>query len=176
LYREELFDLNQFVLDTIVRDEALKIIRTDIDFVILLNLMDQKIVNYISKNKVLTLATSINDKPHCANCFYVFDEVNKILIFLSDTTTQHIKEAIQNNTVAGTINTEVTTVAKIRGIQFMGNFVNPSKEQQKDFYSIYYKKFPFAKAKPAKIWGVQLSWIKMTDNTLGFGKKLIWER
>ncbi len=138
--------------------------------------MDQKIKRYISANKVLTLATSINDKPYCANCFYVFDEVNKTLIFLSDAKTQHIAEGLQNSNVAGTINTEVTTVAKIQGIQFTGEFVNPSEEQQKTFYAIYYKKFPFAKAKPSPIWGIELDWIKMTDNTLGFGKKLIWER
>lgn len=138
--------------------------------------MDKKIVKYISGNKVLTLATSVEDKPHCANCFYVFDEVNKILIFLSDDATQHIKEALENNNLAGTINTEVTTVAKIQGIQFTGEFINPSKEQQKDFYSIYYKKFPFAKTKPSPIWGIELNWIKMTDNTLGFGKKLIWTK
>ncbi|MBL4592959.1 MAG: hypothetical protein JKX68_03975 [Flavobacteriales bacterium] len=138
--------------------------------------MEKKIRNYISGNKVLTIATSVADKPYCANCFYVFDEVNKILIFLSDDATQHIKEALQNKNVAGTINTEVTTVAKIQGIQFVGDFINPTEEQKIAFYKTYYKKFPFAKAKPSLIWGIQLNWIKMTDNTLGFGKKLVWER
>ncbi len=136
--------------------------------------MDQKIVNYISKNKVLTLATSVNDKPYCANCFYVFDEKNKYLIFLSDNETKHIKDALFNKNIAGTINTEVTTIVKIQGVQFTGDFINPSAEQATQFYATYYKKFPFAKAKPSPIWGIRLNWIKMTDNTLGFGKKLIW--
>lgn len=137
--------------------------------------MDKKISKYILANKALTLATSSNSVPYCANCFYVFDEVNKTLIFLSDTTTRHIEEGLVNKNVAGTINTEVTTVAKIKGIQFTGEFINPREGQQKEFYAAYYKKFPFAKAKPSAIWGIQLNWIKMTDNTLGFGKKLIWE-
>ena len=101
---------------------------------------------------------------------------NKMLIFLSDKETKHINDARANSNVAGTISTEVTTVAKIKGIQFTGEFINPTEQQQKELYKIHYDKFPFAKAKPSPIWGVQLSWIKMTDNTLGFGKKLIWER
>ncbi|MDG1475538.1 MAG: hypothetical protein P8Q14_00190 [Vicingaceae bacterium] len=43
--------------------------------------MEKKIVNYLTDNKVLTIATSVNNKPYCANCFYVFDEADKTLIF-----------------------------------------------------------------------------------------------
>ncbi|MGE0562813.1 MAG: pyridoxamine 5'-phosphate oxidase family protein [Flavobacteriales bacterium] len=136
--------------------------------------MDKKIVDYITSNKVLTIATSVNEKPYCAICFYVFDKEHNTLIFLSDYTTRHIGDALKNGFVAGTITTEVTSVAKIQGIQFNGVFVNPSKEQADGFYKIYYEKFPFARAKPSPIWGIELSAIKMTDNTLGFGKKLLW--
>lgn len=136
--------------------------------------MDKKIITYIKSNKVLTIATSIDNFPYCAICFYVFDDQTATLIFLSDTTTKHIIDALVNKKVAGTITTEVVTVAKIQGIQFTGEFINPTKEQEVDFYDKYYSKFPFAKAKPSPIWGIQLSCIKMTDNTLGFGKKLLW--
>ena len=138
--------------------------------------MDQKIITYITNNKFLTLATCKNGQPYCANCFYVFDEENQTLIFLSDDATRHITEALNNKKVAGTINTKVTTVAKIKGIQFTGVFISPDEEEQKVFYELYYKKFPFAKTKPSPIWGIVLNSIKMTDNTLGFGKKLAWER
>lgn len=133
-------------------------------------------VDYIEKNKVLTLATSSNNVPYCANCFYVFDAKEQTLIFLSDNATRHIQEALENKFIAGTINKDVTTVAKIQGVQFTGEFINPTTEEQEHFYQIYYHKFPFAKAKPSPIWAVKLNWIKMTDNTLGFGKKLLWER
>jgi len=138
--------------------------------------MEKKITNYILESKVVTLATCMNDIPYCANCFYVFDEENKILIFLSDPKTRHITEALANKKVAGTIDREVTTIAKIKGLQFTGQFIEPTEEQQKAFYKIYYHKFPFAKAKPSPVWGIQINWLKMTDNTLGFGKKLKWER
>jgi uncharacterized protein YhbP (UPF0306 family) len=138
--------------------------------------MDKKISNYISVNKVLTIATSVNNVPYCANCFYVYDEENKLLIFLSDESTRHITEAMENKNVAGTINTEVTTVAKIKGLQFTGKFIDPNEDEKKLFYESYYEKFPFARAKPSSVWGIKLDSIKMTDNTLGFGKKLKWSR
>ena len=137
--------------------------------------MDKRIEAYIKTNKVFTIATSVNDLPYCANCFYVFDVKNKSLIFLSDSSTKHIAEALKNDKVAGSIFNGETTIVKIQGIQFTGEFITPNKNQEEHFYQLYYKKYPFAKAKPSPIWAIQLNWIKMTDNTLGFGKKLLWK-
>jgi hypothetical protein len=138
--------------------------------------MEDKIWKFIADNKVFTLATSVDNNPYCASCFYAYDAVSNTLVFSSDEHTKHIKQAVQNKQVSGTINTELTTVAKIKGIQFTGVFINPTKEEAKELYSTYYEKFPFARAKPAPIWAIKLNWVKMTDNTLGFGKKLEWER
>ena len=107
--------------------------------------MENKIAEYISQNKVLTLATSVNDIPYCANCYYAYDKETQVLIFLSNDSTFHIKEAIKNNLVAGTIQNGVTEVSKIQGIQFKGNFIEPVNNQIQEFYDIYYKNFPFAK-------------------------------
>ncbi|MBK7558873.1 MAG: hypothetical protein IPI54_11635 [Chitinophagaceae bacterium] len=41
---------------------------------------------------------------------------------------------------------------------------------------IYLAKHPLALAIPGDIWALQLNSVKMTDSTLGFGKKLLWER
>lgn len=136
--------------------------------------MDTKIEAFIAQQKVFTMATCKDDLTYCASCFYAYDAVNQLLIFSSENHTNHIQQAIESTSVSGTINKENKTVAKIQGIQFAGEFINPTEEQQKTLYSIYYKRFPFAKAKPAPIWAIQLTWIKMTDNTLGFGTKLEW--
>ena len=74
------------------------------------------------------------------------------------------------------MNSEQTSVAKLQGIQFTGKFIESNEELEKRMYSLYYKKFPFARAKPAPVWGLELATIKMTDNTLGFGTKLHWSR
>ena len=138
--------------------------------------MEKKIVSYLKGNKVLSYCTSIDQQPYCATCFYVYDEENQRLIFLSDDSTRHIRESLQNEKVAGVITKDFKTIAQISGIQFTGNFINPDEELSSDFYNRYYDKFPFAKAKPSPIWAIDLHYIKMTDNTLGFGKKLIWEK
>jgi uncharacterized protein YhbP (UPF0306 family) len=32
-----------------------------------------------------------------------------------------------------------------------------------------------ALAMPGKVYAIRLQWMKMTDSTLGFGKKVVWE-
>jgi len=138
--------------------------------------MDKRIVKFLKTNKVLTIATAVDNKPYCASCFYVFDEENKLLIFLSDKKTKHIYNALINEKVAGTINQSINVISKIKGIQFKGKFINPDGKPEKQYYHLYFEKFPFSKVIPSPIWAIALTWIKMTDNTLGFGKKLIWEK
>ena len=36
------------------------------------------------------------------------------------------------------------------------------------------KKFPIAMLMETTLWVVSLTYLKMTDNKLGFGKKMIW--
>jgi uncharacterized protein YhbP (UPF0306 family) len=138
--------------------------------------MEDRILKYLEQQIVFTIATSVDEYPYCANCFYSYHKASQSLLFLSDATTRHIREAIINPHVAGTIQNGVTSVAKLQGIQFQGNFSTPSTQEQKVFYANYYDKFPFAKGRPAAIWSIQLTEIKMTDNTLGFGKKVSWKR
>lgn len=137
--------------------------------------MEKKIFKYINSNQVLTFSTSIDNQSYCALCFYVFDEANHTLIFLSDKETRHIKVAMSNSKVSGTITNDEISISKLRGIQFLGEFIVPDKLLTSEFYDKYYKRFPFARMKPSPIWGIKLSYIKMTDNTLGFGKKIIWQ-
>jgi len=40
----------------------------------------------------------------------------------------------------------------------------------------YLKRFPFALALKLDLWILHIDYIKMTDNRLGFGKKLEWRR
>ena len=40
----------------------------------------------------------------------------------------------------------------------------------------YLKRFPVAALMDTQLWVVKLTFIKMTDNRLGFGKKLVWEK
>jgi len=138
-------------------------------------LPEKRITNFIKKHHVLTLATIFDNNVWCANCFYSYYEELNCLVFTSDANTKHIKDAIKNNSIAGSIVLETSVVGKIQGIQFKGSFLEPDKELLKKLKSNYLLRFPFAIISKTKIWAINLTYIKMTDNRLGFGKKLIWE-
>ena len=133
-----------------------------------MNKLDKKITNFIKEHHVLTLATSVNNIPYCANCFYVYAEDENMLIFTSDDKTKHIQDVKQNSYVGGSIVLETTIVGKIQGIQFNGKMYEPKNELKKNVSRKYMKKYPFAKLMNTRLWVVDIDFIKMTDNRLGF--------
>lgn len=138
--------------------------------------MDKKISAFILAQTALTIATSIDSIPYCATCFYAYIEKDNLLVFKSDTETKHISDALLNNKVAGSILMDKTEIGKIKGIQFNGIFFTPKEDHLKDAQKGYYFKFPYAAAMKGDLWAIELTSVKFTDNTLGFGKKIIWEK
>ena len=138
--------------------------------------MDKRIHSFIDEQKNLTFCTSVNNQPYGANCFYAFVEEEKLFVFKSDKTTKHISDALINEKVAGTILPDISKTGTLRGIQYVGKFVLLTDDLFEKAKKHYYKKFPFATIVPGELWALELYSIKMTDNTLGFGKKLHWER
>ena len=90
--------------------------------------------------------------------------------------TKHITSARINNTVAGTIIPDISKIGTIKGIQFTGKFTVPAGDLFEKAKKTYYTKHPFALPVAGEIWAIELLSVKMTDNTLGFGKKIIWEK
>ena len=138
--------------------------------------MEKIIESFLEKQKNLTFCTAKDNAPYCANCFYAFENENNLLVFKSDSNTQHIINALSNEKVAGTILPDIGKTGTIKGIQFTGNFIIPENDLKEKAKKKYYKKFPFASVVPGELWVIELTSIKMTDNTLGFGKKLHWEK
>lgn len=141
-----------------------------------MNNPEKRIVEFINEHHVLTLATTTNNIPYCANCFYTYLENENALVFTSDIETKHISDTMQQDNIAGSIVLETKTVGKIQGIQFTGKISKPEKELEKIAKKAYLKRFPYAVLMKTQLWVVDLSFIKMTDNRLGFGKKLIWDK
>jgi uncharacterized protein YhbP (UPF0306 family) len=141
-----------------------------------MNLPEKRIVDFINEHHVLTLATSFDEEPWCANCFYVYLPEENSFVFTSDFNTKHIKQASHNIYVAGTIVLETSVVGKVQGIQFQGIISEPKGIFLERVKKEYLKRFPIAMLMDTHLWVVDLTFIKMTDNRLGFGKKLIWEK
>ena len=141
-----------------------------------MSLPDKRIVDFIKEHHVLTLATSFDEEPYCANCFYIYLEEENSLVFTSDYDTKHIRQASHNIYVAGSIVLETNIIGKIQGVQFQGIISEPSSEFYKMARKAYLKRFPIAMLMKTTLWAVDLTFLKFTDNRLGFGKKLIWEK
>ena len=135
-------------------------------------MVDKHIVKFINKHHVLTLATVDDDgMPYVANCFYAYDSARNIFIFTSDTTTRHGGHMATNPHVALSIPLETRIVGRVQGIQICGI----AKRGDSEAHTTYIKRFPYAAVAPLTLWAVRPTMMKLTDNTLGFGKKLIWE-
>ena len=137
-------------------------------------MIESRIIKFFRKHHVLTIATSVENEPWCANCFYVYLEDENALVFTTDKDTRHGKEFLKNPYVAGSVVLETMRVGKIQGIQFQGIVSEPEGEMLSKAKWAYLKKFPPAVLMDTHLWIVRLTRIKMTDNRLGFGKKLIW--
>jgi uncharacterized protein YhbP (UPF0306 family) len=138
-------------------------------------MIDSKIIRFFRKHHVLTIATTVDNEPWCANCFYVYLEEENALVFTSDSETRHGKEFVKNKLVAGSVVLETLVIGKIRGIQFQGLISEPEGDLISRTRTAYLKRFPVAALMDTRLWFVKLTLIKMTDNRMGFGKKLIWK-
>ena len=136
----------------------------------------QRIIQFLRRHHVMTLATCRNNRPWCCQCFYVYVERLCGLVFTSDVATRHIAEATEQPYVAGSIVLETTVTGKLQGIQFEGKLVEADGELLKEIKTAYMKRFPFALLMDTKLWFLELHTMKMTDNRLGFGKKLYWSK
>jgi uncharacterized protein YhbP (UPF0306 family) len=136
--------------------------------------VDKRIIEFINKHHVLTLSTSRNNIPYSANCFYVYFEEGNMLVFTTDHKTKHAQDAVENKIVSGSIVLETNVVGKIQGVQFQGRMYEPEEELLKKVKARYLKRFPVAMLMKTNLWVVELSFLKFTDNRLGFGKKLNW--
>ena len=133
-------------------------------------MIDKRIIDFIRRHHVLTLATYVEGEPYCAACFYAYDKERNRLVFTSDDSTRHAQQMLENAKVAVGITLETRIVGKVQGVQICGIASRGSDEDKR----LYIKRFPYAALAPLNIWAVEPTFIKLTDNTLGFGKKLIW--
>ncbi|MCH5330365.1 MAG: pyridoxamine 5'-phosphate oxidase family protein [Alistipes sp.] len=133
-----------------------------------------KISEFVKRHHVLTLATvSAEGLPYCSNAFYAYDSERNVLVFTSDETTRHVREMALHPTVAASIVLETRIVGKIQGLQICGTVCRGDATDR----NLYLKRFPYAAAMGELCaWRLEPDFMKLTDNTLGFGKKLIWKK
>ncbi|RWR01485.1 hypothetical protein ED28_13415 [[Pantoea] beijingensis] len=134
------------------------------------------ISRYLKKQHVLSLCCGSHEHLWCANCFYVFDAERIVFWLMTECDTRHGEQMLRTPGVAGTINGQPKTVLLIKGVQYRGSIRRLEGEDELRARAVYCKRFPVAKKASAPLWEIRLDELKMTDNTLGFGKKLSWTR
>ncbi|EOC0587370.1 YhbP family protein [Cronobacter sakazakii] len=134
------------------------------------------ISKWLAKQHVVTYCVGNGEALWCANAFYLYDRERVAFYLLSDTESRHGKMAGKLAPVAGTVNGQTKTVALIRGVQFSGEMRLVEEPESEALRERYNRRFPVARVMSSPLWEIRLDEIKFTDNTLGFGKKLVWLR
>lgn len=139
--------------------------------------MTDPIDTYISQQTAASICC-ISEKvmPYCFSCFYAYNKEEHLLYYKSSDDTKHSISILNNPLVAGTILPDKLRKFLVKGIQFEGEVLPEDHTLSKNAATNYYFKHPMAVAVPGMIWTIQINHIKMTDSSLGFGKKIIWQR
>ena len=116
--------------------------------------VDERIARFLGRHHVLTLATAADGTP-----------------FTSDLSTRHAREMLSERRVAASVVLETRIVGKVQGLQLCGTVARGDEEDKRR----YLHRFPYAALAELTLWALVPDYLKFTDNTLGFGKKLIWK-
>lgn len=136
--------------------------------------MQDRIIQFLRQKHIVSFSAFADGEMWSASCFYVFDQAHQRLILLTSAETKHGRLMQKNPRISGTIITESCEVAKLQGIQFIGE-ISPLKTAEKSTaLEQYYARFPYARLIPSTGWQIVLKEVKFTDNNIGFGYKTVW--
>ena len=128
---------------------------------------------FLNGHHVLSLATSHKESLSCCSLFYLFIPEEACVLFASDEKSEHMQHILHHPQVACAIHNETKEVVQIRGIQIKGVVRTATQKEEQSYIDAY----PYAKEiKNKQIWKLEISELKYTDNTQGFGQKEIWTR
>ncbi|WP_207421892.1 pyridoxamine 5'-phosphate oxidase family protein [Desertivirga brevis] len=138
--------------------------------------IDERIVSFLKSQTAVSICTCLDNVPYSCICFYAYSTEFNTLAFKSGENTLHIRQALSNPLVSGSVLPDKLEKTRVRGLQLLGRFFKPEGEILSSLQRTYYKKYPIALTMKGDLWAIELSNIKLTDNTLGFGKKIIWKK
>jgi uncharacterized protein YhbP (UPF0306 family) len=141
----------------------------------------ERIRELLERVAIMTLATIDPDgNPHAAPVYFVADEETR-LYFFSEVKNQHSLDVVKNPKVAAAIYPECEGWRDIKGLQLRGEVrLVESTAEWDSAWVRYQAKFPFVRALKAVVVKNQLyvfspSWIRLVDNSQGFGYKKEWK-
>ncbi|WP_066098512.1 pyridoxamine 5'-phosphate oxidase family protein [Xanthomonas massiliensis] len=142
-----------------------------------MNPLPARIEAFLQDHHVLSLAVCRDGEVWAANAFFAFDPAGVRFVFLGSQDTRHAAMLQANPHAAGTIAGQPLEISEIRGLQFEGDARLLETPVQRDAaLGLYRARFPQAAALSAPAWELRPLRMKLTDNRLGFGTKILWTR
>jgi uncharacterized protein YhbP (UPF0306 family) len=139
--------------------------------------MNDAIIQFIKKQTCATICCTDKDgDPYCFSCFYAFNREKGLLYYKSSPSAKHSIIMSRNPIIAGTILPDKLNILQIKGIQFEGVLLAADDPLSEKATLHYYARHPIALTMPGDTCVVKLNSIKMTDSSLGIGKKISWSR
>lgn len=136
--------------------------------------MQKRLFAFIKKKFLCTLCCAENNQPWANAFYYVFDEANHRLIYVTNEKTHHAQTMQSNSQVAGTIFSPTRFVPSLQGIQFTGKATQLTGDDETRMREFYKQTYSHSLIESLSVWEVRLEYIKMIDHTLGFYGKLEW--
>jgi uncharacterized protein len=149
--------------------------------------VSDEVREYIIAHDTLSLATTYNGQVWSTPLFYQVDSDLR-LYFISDATTRHIQNAINNPKAAVSIFEQNQPWQSIRGVQIEGNISRVSDNKRNQIETLYCEKFTFLKNiletvddenservkqrfHASNFYVVTPGFVRFIDNARGFGFK-----
>ena len=142
--------------------------------------MNSSLLIELLQVSTMTLATSgAGGEPHAAAVYFAADEDIR-LYFFSDPESQHGQDLLRDQRAAVSCYPQTQDWQEIRGVQMRGQVqrVKPDSELEVA-WGVYTTKFPFVRELKSIVAQNSLyvfvpSWVRLVDNTRGFGFKQEW--
>ena len=149
--------------------------------------VSDEVREYIVTHDTLSLATTYNGQVCSTPLFYQVDS-DLCLYFISDASTRHIQNAMNNSKAAVSIFEQNQPWQSIRGVQIEGHLSKVSDKKRNQIETLYCEKFTFLKnileavddegAEQVKqrfqssdFYAVTPDFVRFIDNSRGFGFK-----
>ncbi|OGY23090.1 MAG: hypothetical protein A2Y57_01420 [Candidatus Woykebacteria bacterium RBG_13_40_7b] len=102
------------------------------------------ILDYLSQNKRMSLATCNDNIPWASTVMYAYDN-NLNIYFLSEIKTRKVQNILSNPKVAATINEITGGIGKVTGIQLEGECKMVERKGALKAYGIFLKRYFWAR-------------------------------
>lgn len=136
----------------------------------------EAIWQYILSNHVMSISAWEQDDIWSANLFYAADVSQDCVYVMSSKFTHHGQLMQKNAVLSGTISEQAVDVTQLKGIQFLGIATILPDSLIQNALSVYQHRFPVAKERQETLWKIAFTRLKFTDNSLGFGTKMVWQQ